>query len=184
MRPLEEAARRKLMLWSVALCIGSMLLVPLAARSSIDVGVQEGPAMRTMQLPEAQMKETPAMLSLLRDPFTADPPSSTSVGEDSAIPSVPAADSIGVRVQAGTATNASLPANIGAGGGQPPYGAVGSTVLAIITGERAQALISDGSSTRILTVGERLDGHHILEITASGIRLDDGSIRRLAAQSQ
>ena len=73
MRPLEEADRRVLVMWSLALCVGSLLLAPLAARSSVDFDAQQELASRDFQLPSLASDSAPqAHVSLSRDPFSAD----------------------------------------------------------------------------------------------------------------
>ena len=185
MRPLEEADRRVFVMWSIALCVGSLLLAPLAARSSVDLNAQQDLAAREFQLPAVAADVPPQSgLALNRDPFSAD----TIIAPDAVEPLVtqaaPRTSIVGASVQAGEPLGIVLPPNAGALGMSPPLVNGTSAVAAIITGDRAQALVYEGAHSRIVATGDRLDGHKITSISADGVFLDDGSIRRLVEERQ
>ncbi|MBC5816230.1 MAG: hypothetical protein GIW97_06780 [Candidatus Eremiobacteraeota bacterium] len=180
MRPLEEASRRIVVLWSVALCVGSLLLAPLVARSSIDLNAQQELAMHNLQLPDVKQLSEPAKIAVSRDPFTADAPPGIDMIGPLGAGAVPIGGSVvGRAVHAGDALGIVLPPNGGAAG-SIPLAAGRSTVSAIITGERAQALVYEGDRSRIISVGEILEGHRVTSIGSAGVQLDDGSMRRLS----
>ncbi|HZO92448.1 MAG TPA: hypothetical protein VFB22_01670 [Candidatus Baltobacteraceae bacterium] len=58
----------------------------------------------------------------------------------------------------------------------PPAGV---RVAAIVTGEHPAALVTDGSGTRLVGVGERVDGTRITAIAERGVRLADGRVLSL-----
>lgn len=53
-------------------------------------------------------------------------------------------------------------------------------VVGVAVGERAQAIISLGDRTRIVTVGDVVAGRKIVTIGLDGLRFKDGSLRRVA----
>ena len=67
-----------------------------------------------------------------------------------------------------------LPPNAGAGGGLLPT-APAKHVSAIVTGTPPYALVDDGSTTRLVTVGDRLDGASIVAIDTAGVHLTGGT---------
>jgi hypothetical protein len=168
MHSVDEAERRALLRWSVSLCAGAILLAPLAARSSIEISAEHELGARDFQLP-AISSESPSRgrLSLRRDPFSADPAPVSNA-------------SVGPHVRAGALLGIVLPPNSGAPSGVPAPMDSSATVAAIITGDRAQALVYQGERSRIVSVGDRLEGRKVTLISSDGIHLDDGSIRRLS----
>ena len=70
-----------------------------------------------------------------------------------------------------------LPPNAGAGDNPFPFATGARTsavVTAVITGPHPFALVDESGTTRILTVGDRIDGDAIVAIDAAGIRLSNG----------
>jgi hypothetical protein len=67
-----------------------------------------------------------------------------------------------------------LPPNAGAGGGAFPFPAA-EHVSAIVTGAHPFALIDDGSTTRLITIGDRCGGQRIVTIDPDGVHLEDGT---------
>ena len=179
MRALPDAERGRLLLWSVALCIGALLLAPLAARSSIGGIASERQAIdeSPLRIASSRKSAVPMAVSLTRDPFKADDP-----GPRDSFGPAPARDPntvVGSSVQAGTALDVPLPPNSGAMSDVPL--ATGTDgVLAVVTGAHPRALVIAGSRTRIVAVGDTLDGRRVRGITAAGVLLEDGSIRQLA----
>lgn len=51
----------------------------------------------------------------------------------------------------------------------------------MVTGTHPFALLDDGVTTRVVTIGDRIDGLVILAITAAGVRLADGTMLTMAA---
>ncbi|GAC1392555.1 MAG: hypothetical protein NVSMB31_10820 [Vulcanimicrobiaceae bacterium] len=169
-RPLENTERRVLLMWSVFLCIASLFLGPLAARSAGEVHAQEEVEIRGFEMPTISQSSPQEHVALRRDPFAADMPAMDDASARSDQTGVPGSDAVvGMRVQGGSPMTVSL----------PPGAPTNSVVSAVITGDRPQALITDGDRTRILSDGDRLDGHKVRAITTLGVYLDDGSVRRL-----
>lgn len=72
-----------------------------------------------------------------------------------------------------------LPPNAGAG--PLPFALpTALRVSATVTGPRPAALVDDGTTTRVIVPGDRIDGARVVRIDAGGVHLDDGST--LAAQ--
>lgn len=180
MRPVDEAKRRMLIMWSVSLCVGSLLLAPLAAKSSLELSAQQELGARDFQLP-ALTAETPARrnVPLNRDPFSADA-TRPDGGAAKADPAPISNTIVGSSVRAGASIGIVLPPNSGALGAAPPPTAGSATVAAIITGDRGRALVYEGERSRIISVGDRLEGRKVTGISSDGIHLDDGSIRPLS----
>jgi hypothetical protein len=67
-----------------------------------------------------------------------------------------------------------LPPNAGARGSLFSF-APSDHVSAVVTGSHPVALIDDGSTTRVVEVGDRYDGASIVAIDASGVHLSGGA---------
>jgi hypothetical protein len=66
--------------------------------------------------------------------------------------------------------------------GSAPLGAPGAErVAAIATGARPYALVASGDRTRVVTIGDRVDGASITAIAIDGVRLSDGRTLTIAA---
>lgn len=181
MHPLEDTQRRHLMLLSAGLCIASLLLAPLAARSSSAPVAQTADAMRVAGLPAAPPEKAHEEIAVNRDPFLADTPPPERMEEAQRSSSHPGdRDAVASTVQAGAPMNVPLPPNAGATRADTSDVPFGSVVTAIVTGERAQALIYEGSTSRIVVVGDEVEGRHIVSISAAGVHFDDGSTLKLA----
>ncbi len=80
-----------------------------------------------------------------------------------------------------------LPPNAGAGDTAFPFGAAvarsSAVVTAVITGPHPYALVDEGGTTRVLTVGDRIDGDAITAIGAGGVRLSRGTLLAVAPAS-
>lgn len=75
-----------------------------------------------------------------------------------------------------------LPPNAGAGGAPFPF-SQGEHVSAVVTGARPFALIDGGSTTQLVTVGDRYDGERIVAIDTSGVHLQSGVTLPVAQRS-
>ena len=87
-------------------------------------------------------------------------------------------------MRAGDPLAVALPPNNGALGVTPPLVSSTSAVTAIITGDRAEALVYEGARSRIISRGDLLEGHRVTSIVSDGVHLDDGSVRGLAEGHQ
>ena len=81
-----------------------------------------------------------------------------------------------------------LPPNAGAGDGAFPFAAaaprIAATVTAVITGPQPFALVDEAGTTRMLTIGDRIDGQPIVAIDANGVRLSGGTTLAVARPSE
>lgn len=139
-------------IWSAMLCTGSLLLLPLAARSSVNTDQKPLQMYRG-----AVLTRTPAIpvqsLRIDRDPFVPDLPKQVEA---------PPGGESGTRVIAGATIAGS--ANISSG----------VSVLAVVIGGVAEALVSEDGQTRIVNVGARCAGSRIIRISSDGIVLANG----------
>jgi len=68
MRPLEDDSRLRLLRFSAGLCAASLLLAPLAGRTSLGLRSERQAFDRRITAPPSVVRK-PARISLLRDPF-------------------------------------------------------------------------------------------------------------------
>jgi hypothetical protein len=57
-------------------------------------------------------------------------------------------------------------------------------VTAVVTGTHPFALLEEGVTTRLATIGDRIDGAAIVAITAAGVRLADGTLLTISKGRQ
>lgn len=182
---LDADARRALIMWSVFLCGGSLMLAPLSAHSSNDTNANQEGVFRELDMPELTTQSVSKPLTVLRDPFAADiiaTPDPSGV-----LPTAfePAQTSVvGSEVTRGSSLSVPLPPNRGAIGLLPAPAGATADVRAVIVGEHPQALVAQGTDMRIVGIGDTVDGHRVAAISSDGIRLDDGSLRRLSEEHQ
>ncbi len=67
-----------------------------------------------------------------------------------------------------------LPPNPGAPGGLLPF-TPAERVSAVVTGAHPVALIDDGATTHLVSVGDRYDGQRVVAIDADGVHLENGA---------
>jgi hypothetical protein len=80
-----------------------------------------------------------------------------------------------------------LPPNAGAGDTAFPFAGgprTSAVVTAVITGPHPFALIDEGGATRVLTIGDRIDGEPIAAIDADGVHLSGGTLLAVARASE
>lgn len=81
-----------------------------------------------------------------------------------------------------------LPANAGADGApfpfatSPQHGA--PVVTAVITGRHPYALVDEAGTTRVLTIGDAVDGDAITAIGVDGVRLSRGTLLAVARPTE
>jgi hypothetical protein len=115
-----------------------------------------------------------------RDPFAGEPPAAQrSIGEGTpsglAAPRIPVVPEIPAAIRP-------LPPNAGAAGFALPFTA-GTRVTAVVTGSRPFALVDEGGTSRVVTIGDHVDGNAIAAITPDGVRLSTGATIPIAAPS-
>jgi hypothetical protein len=155
MRPLTTNQRRTAARCSVAMCVVSLLLLPLAVPPSTSAGNALGPFGAVHGLPEIPPPLSYPALAIRHNPFVR-PTASVGDNEDTLPPDLV------------------LPPN--AGIASPPR------VEALILGTVPKALVEIDGRTAIVGVGAKLDGSVIVEIDVRGIELDNGE--RLALEGR
>lgn len=155
--------RRIITAAAVACFIAAIALTPSEVRSRLapSPAVDAAPVMRA--------DEPMPIVVAQRDPFIARVAEPDPAAAPASAPPAPAfsLDRIGP-----------LPPNAGAGRLVPPAALAGAVrVRAVIVGPRPSALVDDGATTRLVTVGDAIAGTHVRAIDAAGITLDDA--RRL-----
>jgi hypothetical protein len=131
--------------------------------------------------PEPLITATPFAIVLpRRDPFAGEPPSEQrSIADGGAsrlvAPTVPLVPEIPAAIRP-------LPPNAGAAGFALPFTA-GTRVTAVVTGTHPFALVDEGGTSRVVTIGDHVDGNAIAAITPDGVRLSTGATIPIAAPS-
>jgi hypothetical protein len=168
---LDAGSRTALAAAAFAAFGAAFVTTPIVARG--DAGV--------VAIPIPSVAPLPAQIALAdvvprRDPFAggdtpATRPSPGSPQTSIAMPALPALPQIPAALRP-------LPPNAGAGDAAFPFATGARTsavVTAVITGPHPFALVDDGGATRVLTVGDRIDGDAIAAIDADGVRLSGGT---------
>lgn len=171
MRPISSNRRKYLFRASLLLCVGSGLLAPLGARSSIEITPERLPGGLDLRAPILAPEVVDTAVTVVRDPFTPDRPQivQRELGNPSA--------EIGMQVQQGAPIGIVLPPNRGAAG-QAEFNSI--TIRAIIVGRQANALVEEGGSVRVVSVGDTIAGRRVLSIGAAGVRVAGGARYPLA----
>src|SRR5260370_6865222 len=134
---------------------------PIVARSQSGT-LADHPPSRESAAPEPRA----AIVAPRRDPFAGAPLADASAGP--ATPSEPA-----TRMPSVPAAIGPLPPNAGAGSGPFPL-APPLRVTAIMTGAHPFALVDEGGTTRILTIGDEFGGAVIAAIRLNAVHLPSG----------
>ena len=161
MKALDDYRRRQLACLSAVLCTGSLLLFPIAGRTSLELA-SERPGFDTrFALPPLSIASPMPRLIVLRDPFS---------------PSDSAATVMLSSQQHDDPIAFTLPPNRGAAR-TPLEDAASQPVLvrAVITGTlSSKALIDENGRVRVIGVGDKVQGSAVLSVDASGVHLTDG----------
>ena len=177
---LDAASRAVLAATAFAAFGAAFVTTPLVARG--EAGIIVDPMPSVVPLPA---RATLADIVPRRDPFAGDdtpvarsdaPLSSGS----SAMPLIAPLPQIPAALHA-------LPPNAGAAGATFPFATgthAGATVTAVITGPHPFALVDEGGATRVLAIGDRIDGEAIVAIDADGVRLSAGTMLAVARASE
>ena len=177
---LDRSSRALFATSAFAAFTGAFVTAPFVARGAADE--QVAPSARATP---AATAGAPALVLPRRDPFAGDPPAAhprkSPTAPTGAIPSIPEIP----------AAIRPLPANAGASGSALPFTPSSSTfitstarhITAVVTGAHPFALLEEGETTRVVTVGDRIDGTAIIAITSTGMRLSDGTTLLIEAAS-
>jgi hypothetical protein len=166
-----DAASRALLAAAAFVTFGAAFVTtPLVARGEAGAVPDAVPAVAPLAPRTAFADVVPR-----RDPFAGgDTPVRAGVAvaqPQAAVPTIPPLPQI-------PATLRALPPNAGAGDGTFPFAAatrIAATVTAVITGPHPFALVDEAGTTRMLTIGERIDGEPIAAIDANGVHLAGGT---------
>lgn len=175
---LDAASRALLAAAAFAMFGAAFVTTPLVARGEAGAVADPAPAVATLA-----PRTTFADVVPRRDPFAGgDAPARTSgpiAQPRAAVPAAPLLPQIPAALRA-------LPPNAGAGGGTFPFASavrIAATVTAVVTGPHPFALVDEAGTTRMLTVGDRIDGEPIAAIDANGVRLAGGTMLAVARPS-
>ncbi len=165
---LYDDDRRSLARLSTMLIIAAIGVLPLTTQSSSVAGAADVRTQANLSDLSLPPRLTFPAYSVSRDPF---------VPEQSIRARL---DGSALRVGQGSEIGVVLPPNAGA----EQNGTIGSMsgalpsapiVRAIVLGNPARALVEDGSSVRVLGVGDRIGDLAVASITPEGITLSDGT---------
>lgn len=169
---LNRSSRALLATSAFAAFAGAFVTAPLVARGAADDDI-----VRTAPAMPAATAGAVALVLPRRDPFAGDPPaahpSSPSTTLMSSMTPTPSTSEIPAAIRP-------LPPNAGAAGSALPF-AVPPRITAVVTGAHPFALLDEGGTTRVVTVGDRIDGVAIVAITATAVRVADGTMLMIAA---
>lgn len=177
---LDAASRAALAAIAFAAFGAAFVTTPIVARG--DAGVITVPTPTVIALPTSTAV---ADVVPRRDPFAGgDKPAARSNAPPpqmrTALPPSPTLPQIPAALRA-------LPPNAGAGDTAFPFATgarTGAVVTAVITGPHPFALVDEAGATRVLTIGDRIDGDLIVAIGADGVRLSGGTMLAVARASE
>lgn len=168
---LDRSSRALLATSAFAAFAGAFVTTPFAARGAADDHI-----VRTAPARPAATAGPFALILPRRDPFTGDPPAAHPISPPTALmssmTSTPSTSEIPAAIRP-------LPPNAGAAGSALPF-AVPPRITAVVTGAHPLALLDEGGTARVVTVGDRIDGAGILAVTAAGVKLSDGTMLMIA----
>lgn len=160
MRELDEAARRRLLVWSAVLCAFALGLAPLAGRSSLELAHERTAFAARLSSPAVDSGWKQRPVEVTRDPFVAE---SAPLGAQNPVD----AGIAGTHVTQGAPTGYVVP-------GAAPV------VTAVAIGTSPLALVDDGTHVRVVKVGDDVAGSRVTAIDNAGVRLQNGARLALA----
>jgi hypothetical protein len=161
MKPIDDLRRRRMFALSAALCTFSVLLIPIAGRSSLELPVERATGDTRLTIPSIEDATPEPAIVIARDPFAGNHLRvQQAAGQMQAIGSNGV---VGLRVVQGQPTGITLPD-------------ARDVVRAVVSGATgAHALVEEGDHTKVVSVGDNLAGSTIVGIDAHGIRLRNGT---------
>jgi hypothetical protein len=155
-RPLDSKERAAAFRTSIGVCVIALALFPLA--SPMEFKAEAGSMLPVLARPQPNVEPAGKVkdAKIERDPFVPDAAS---------LPIVRIASS-------GDEGAMTLPLNDGASA--DAAGALPPSVRAVVLGATPHALLRVGDSSRIVGVGDLVEGSRIVQIGASGLRLESG----------
>jgi hypothetical protein len=173
---LDAVSRTVLAAAAFAAFGAAFVATPIVARGDAGVVADPTPSITALPRPTAVADVPPR-----RDPFAGGdiPPALPGSAPPQAQPGMPAIPPL---PQIPAALR-SLPPNAAAADAAFPFATSPRTtaaVTAVITGAHPFALVDDGGTTRVLTIGDRISGDPIVAIDANGVRLSSGTTLAVA----
>ena len=177
---LDTASRAALAAAAFAAFGAAFVTTPMMARGDAGVAIAALPSGTSLPR-RAALADVP----LRRDPFagadaSAARPAAVPPQSQLAMPVIPTLPRIPAALRP-------LPPNAGARDAGFPFATGARTtaaVTAVITGPHPFALVDDGGTTRMLTVGDRIAAETIVAIGADGVRLSSGDTLAVAHGSE
>lgn len=171
MNPIDDLRRRRLFVTSASLCTLSVLLVPVAGRSSIELPSERRASDMRLPLPQIENATPQPAIVIRRDPFAGN---RTEPRGSNAAEAVRAGSNgvVGLQVVQGHSTGIELPGER-------------DVVRAVVSGSAGvRALVEDGDRARVVSIGDPLAGSTITSIDAHGIGLRNGAHLPLEGESR
>jgi len=172
MLALDTASRTLLAAAAFAAFGGAFVTTPVVARGAGPVVADPLPSVVPLSPRTAFADIVPR-----RDPFSGgDAPAAR---RDAAPPPSPAAMPVLPPLPPFPAALRALPPNAGAGDAAFPFATAAhttATVTAVITGPHPFALVDASGTTRVLTIGDHIDGDAIVAIGGDGVHLFGGTL--------
>lgn len=167
---LDPSSRAVLVALALTSFAGAFATTPIVARG--EGGVLQAPPPVSPIPPRA-----PSFATVLprRDPFAEAPRDAPNPVPAPAAQNAPAMPSIPAAI-------GPLPPNAGAAGTPLPP-AASARVTAVVTGTHPFALVEEGGTTRIVTIGDALGSGRVDAIGADGVHLDGGATLAVAPRS-
>ncbi|HTD36019.1 MAG TPA: hypothetical protein VK669_00790 [Candidatus Limnocylindrales bacterium] len=167
---------------------GAFVTAPIAARGAGDTPAAVVPLATPAAAPRALIVVVPR-----RDPFAGAPPADARRGSAVATPAMSSAapersGDMPERIMPLPSSLGPLPPNAGAGEAARPFAIPApapaqrppARVTAVITGTHPFALIDEGGTTRLVTLGDRIGEDAVAAISGTGVRLANGRTLPLA----
>jgi hypothetical protein len=172
---LDAVSRTALAAAAFAAFGAAFVTTPMTARGDAEAIADPAPSVTTLPRPATLADVQPR-----RDPFAGgDAPAARSGAAPQTQLAVPAIPPL-ARIPAALRP---LQPNAGAADAPFPFATAPRTtaaVNAVITGPHPFALVDDGGTTRVLTIGDRIAGEPIVAIDANGVRLSGGTTLAVA----
>ena len=176
MLPIDDRARRRLLVLSAMLCAIPSSLAPLVARSSFELSAERAAFNARFIVPSIPVAWNPRPVAIGRDPFIPDDRQDDA--SDNANPALPGAGGIvGMQVVQGQSIGFPLPSNRDLSGMSLQDAAFGvPTVRAVVIGTSARALIEENGRARIIGVGDFIAGSRVIAIDRAGVHLKNNLV--------
>ncbi len=158
--PIADRARRRLLTYAVMICTASILLTPVAARSSFELAVERTAFNQRFSIPRIPGKWSSQPVPISHDPFVPDEFSAASRS----------GGVVGMHVVQGQATGFTV--------------ASVSKIRAIVTGSSPHALVDENGKAEVVSLGDVIDGSPIILISPTEVVLKNGRVLDLVQEER